>query len=248
MIKTVIIEDEEIAAVRLQKIAQEVNPDIVITKIIATVSEAILYLSNNKPDLIFLDINLTDGYSFDIFEQVEIKTPIIFTTAYSEYAIKAFEQNSIDYLLKPISKETLAKSINKYLYLRNEATPNYREVLSNRPEIYKKRFLVKINNQLKTILVDDIAYFYSEDRLTFTIKKDGTRIPLSYPLKKLETLLNPTNFFRINRQFIVHSDSIKDMYYTSKSRIKITLHPAFENDSVIVAIEKIGDFKKWLSL
>ncbi|MDY8134008.1 LytTR family DNA-binding domain-containing protein [Aquimarina sp. 2201CG5-10] len=248
MTRAIIIEDESIAAIRLQNLIQEVNNQIMIVKVLTSINESIQYLSSESPDLIFLDINLSDGYSFEIFKILEIKTPIIFTTAYSEYAIKAFEQNSIDYLLKPISKEALSRSIIKFFELNKSQLPEYKNLFLHNGIEYKKRFLVKMNNSLKTIEIDDIAYFFTEEKLTFITLWNGKKIPVDFSLKKLEQELDPSNYFRINRKYIIHLKSIGEMYYTSKSRIKILLKPESTENNIFLAIEKIGKFKKWLSL
>lgn len=248
MTKAIIIEDESIAAIRLQNLIQEVSDQIVIIKVLTSINESIGYLSNTKPDLIFLDINLSDGYSFEIFKILEIKTPIIFTTAYSDFAIKAFEQNSIDYLLKPVSKESLQRSIEKFFELNKTQLPEYKNLFLHNTKQYKKRFLAKINNSLKTVEIDEIAYFYTEEKLTFITLWNGKKIPVDFSLKRLEEELNPSDYFRINRKYIVHLKSINEMYYTSKSRIKVSLQPKVEERNIFVAIEKIGKFKKWLSL
>ena len=248
MTKAIIIEDENIAAIRLQNLIQEVNDQIVITKILSSVNESIQYLSTESPDLIFLDINLSDGYSFEIFKILDINTPIIFTTAYSEYAIKAFEQNSIDYLLKPVNKVALLRSIQKFFLLKKNELPVYKDLLLHNGKDYKKRFLVKINSALKTIDIDQVAYFYTDEKLTFIQLWNGKKMPIDFSLKKLEEELDPSNYFRINRKYIIHLKSIDKMYYTSKSRIKIDLKPTANEENIFVAIEKLGKFKKWLSL
>ncbi|WP_299439878.1 LytTR family DNA-binding domain-containing protein [uncultured Aquimarina sp.] len=248
MTRAIIIEDESIAAIRLQNLIQEVNNQIMIVKVLTSIHESIQYLSTESPDLIFLDINLSDGYSFEIFKILEINTPIIFTTAYSEYAIKAFEQNSIDYLLKPVGKDALSKSIDKFFGLNKNKLPEYKDLFLHNGKEYKKRFLVKMNNSLKTIEIDQIAYFYTEEKLTFVQLWNGKKTPIDFSLKKLEQELDPSNYFRINRKYIIHLKSIGDMYYTSKSRIKISLNPDTSESNIFVAIEKIGKFKKWLSL
>ncbi len=247
MIRTLIIEDEEIAAIRLQRMAQEALPEISVVKLIESVSEAVSFLQHAQVDLIFMDINLVDGHSFEIFEQVTVTSPIIFTTAYSEYAIKAFEQNSIDYLLKPIAVEALQKSLDKYQRLQKGTVPDYKKVFEAGSDAYKQRFLIKKNNRLKSISVSETAYFYAEERVSFLITANGERVVVNETLKTLENTLNPADFFRINRQFIVHRSAIADMYYTSKSRIRLMLNPSYDDKPVVVAIEKIGSFKKWLS-
>jgi len=249
MIQAILIEDEDIAAIKLQKMIQDVDSSIQIVKIISSVKESVAYLSKQQPDLIFLDINLSDNNSFEIFNQVpHIKSKIIFTTAYSEYAIKAFELNSIDYLLKPISKEALARSIQKLKNLENEKNPRYTELLRSLENNFKKRFLVKMNNALIRIEIEDIAYFYADEKVTFIKLTSGKNIPIEYSLKKLEDVLNPIDFYRVNRKYIVHVSSIKKMYYSSKSKIVLHLEPASEEDTISVPIEKVGQFKKWLSI
>ncbi|SDH52772.1 LytR/AlgR family response regulator transcription factor [Winogradskyella thalassocola] len=248
MIDAIIIEDEDIAAIKLQKMIQELDQEIHIKKILSSVKESVEYLSVNTPDLIFLDINLSDGNSFEIFNLInDIKSKIIFTTAYSEYAIKAFEQNSIDYLLKPIPKVSLRRSLEKLKKYSNQNAPDYTKIFYHPIDTYKKRFLVKMNNVLVTIEVDDIAYLYSEDKLTFIKKKNNKRIPIDYSLKKLEEILNPSQFYRVNRKYMVHRKAISKMYYSSKSKIILHLDPTTDEEQVPVAIEKTGKFKKWLS-
>jgi DNA-binding LytR/AlgR family response regulator len=247
-LKAIIIEDENIAAIKLQKMIEDIDSSITISKLLSSVKESVVYLSKNHPDLIFLDINLSDNNSFEIFNLVPtIKSKIIFTTAYSEYAIKAFELNSIDYLLKPVSKDALKQSLRKLKELDSEMITDYRQVFHNPPQTFKKRFLVKMNSTLISISVHDVAYFYSDEKLTFLKLKTGKSIPINFALKKLETVLNPSEFYRINRKYIIRISSIKNMYYSSKSRVVLDLEPKAEEKKIIVAIEKLGHFKKWLS-
>ncbi|WP_109437083.1 MULTISPECIES: LytR/AlgR family response regulator transcription factor [Aquimarina] len=248
MTKAIIIEDESIAAIRLQNLIHEVNDQITIIKVLSSVNESIHYLSSENPDLIFLDINLSDGYSFEIFKILEINIPIIFTTAYSEYAIKAFEQNSIDYLLKPINKEALQRSISKFSLLNKKELPKYKDLYLHNGQGFKKRFLVKMNSSLKTVDITEIAYFYTQEKLTFIALWSGKKMPIDFSLKKLELELDPSVYFRINKKYIINLKSIGEMYYTSKSRIKVSLNPSPNEDNIFVAIEKLGKFKKWLSL
>ena len=245
MIKVIIIEDEILIAERLKKMIESIEPEMKVIEVIDSVKEAISYLSDSIPDLIFLDINLSDDYCFKIFEEVNVTCPIIFVTAYSEYAIKAFEINSIDYLLKPISIPNLKKSIDKYKSLTT--FPNYTKMMIDMESRYRNRFLVKLNNQLKSISIDNIAYFFSEDKLTFACLNDGKKLPLDYSLKKIEEEINPNNFFRINKKYLISLNSIDEMYYVSKSKIKLQLKPTVEKEIIFVAIEKIGTFKVWLS-
>lgn len=245
MIKVIIIEDEILIAERLKKMIESIEPEMNVVEMIDSVKEAISCLSESIPDLIFLDINLSDDYCFKIFEEVNVTCPVIFVTAYSEYAIKAFEINSIDYLLKPISIPSLKKSIDKYKSLTT--FPNYTKMMIDMESRYRNRFLVKLNNQLKSISIDNIAYFFSEDKLTFACLNDGKKLPLDFSLKKIEEEINPNNFFRINKKYLISLNSIDEMYYVSKSKIKLQLKPTVEKEIIFVAIEKIGTFKVWLS-
>lgn len=249
MIQAIIIEDEEIAAIKLQNMVHELDSEILITRILPSVKESVNYLKENSPDLIFLDINLSDDNSFEIFNQIaNITSKIIFTTAYSEYAIKAFEQNSIDYLLKPIAKEKLQRSLDKLKQFEKqyEHHIDYAKLLGNVEDSYKKRFLVKNGNQLRTINIEEIAYFYSEDKVTFIKLKNSERLPIESSLKNIENMIDPKNFYRINRKYLVHTTSISKMYYSSKSKIILHLTPKPEDSQIAVAIEKVGKFKKWL--
>ncbi|MFN7675111.1 LytR/AlgR family response regulator transcription factor [Flavobacterium sp.] len=245
MIKVIIIEDEILIAERLKKMIESIEPEMKVIEVIDSVKEAISFLSDSIPDLIFLDINLSDDYCFKIFEEVNVTCPVIFVTAYSEYAIKAFEVNSIDYLLKPISISNLKKSIDKYKSLTT--FPNYSKMMMDMESRYRNRFLVKLNNQLKSISIDNIAYFFSEDKLTFACLFDGKKLPLEQSLKKIEEEVNPIDFYRVNKKFLISLNAIVEMYYVSKSKIKLTLKPSFDGENIFVAIEKVGDFKSWLS-
>jgi DNA-binding LytR/AlgR family response regulator len=245
MIKVIIIEDEILIAERLKKMIESIEPEMKVIEVIDSVKEAISFLSDSIPDLIFLDINLSDDYCFKIFEEVNVTCPVIFVSAYSEYAIKAFEVNSIDYLLKPISISNLKKSIDKYKSLTT--FPNYSKMMMDMESRYRNRFLVKLNNQLKSISIDNIAYFFSEDKLTFACLFDGKKLPLEQSLKKIEEEVNPIDFYRVNKKFLISLNAIVEMYYVSKSKIKLTLKPSFDGENIFVAIEKVGDFKSWLS-
>jgi DNA-binding LytR/AlgR family response regulator len=245
MIKVLIIEDEILIAKRLKKMIESIEPEMNVIEVIDSVKNAITYLSDNIPNLIFLDINLSDDYCFKIFDEVNVTCPVIFVTAYSEYAIKAFEINSIDYLLKPISIPNLKKSIDKYKSLTT--FPNYNKMMIDMESKYRNRFLVKLNNQLKSISIDSIAYFFSEDKLTFACLNDGKKLPLDFSLKKIEEEINPKEFFRVNKKFLISVNSIQEMYYVSKLKLKIILKPNFGSENIFVAVEKVGEFKSWLS-
>jgi DNA-binding LytR/AlgR family response regulator len=245
MIKVLIIEDEILIAKRLKKMIESIEPEMNVIEVIDSVKNAITYLSDNIPNLIFLDINLSDDYCFKIFDEVNVTCPVIFVTAYSEYAIKAFEINSIDYLLKPILIPNLKKSIDKYKSLTT--FPNYNKMMIDMESKYRNRFLVKLNNQLKSISIDSIAYFFSEDKLTFACLNDGKKLPLDFSLKKIEEEINPKEFFRVNKKFLISVNSIQEMYYVSKLKLKIILKPNFGSENIFVAVEKVGEFKSWLS-
>ncbi len=248
MIQAIIIEDEPLAAQRLQVLLEEVSNLIQLQATLDTVEAAVAYLQLHVPELIFLDINLFDRPSFEIFDLVEVRSPIIFTTAYSEFAIKAFEQNSIDYLLKPISKEALARSIQKFFTLKRQVNPSFQSLLAKSQLHFREKFLIKQGLNLCIIQVKDIAYFYSEDKLSFIITNGGKRFPLETSLNEIETSIDPKLFFRINRKFVIRVEAIQSMTYLSKSKLKLTLVPRLEKEElIIVAIEKVGSFRRWLA-
>jgi len=251
-IKALIIEDEEPAAERLKKLIAEADPEIEISEIIVSVRSAINYLSKNKPDLIFLDIHLADGESFEIFNQTTVNSPIIFTTAYDQFALKAFKLNSLDYLLKPVKPEELRSALEKFKNLyaeNNKPTVDYAklaEMLAKEKTDYKKRLLIRYGDLFKTIDIKDAAYFFSENKISYVCTKQNARYALDNTLDELEKLLEPKEFFRINRQFIVGIESIDKMIAVSKSRVKLSLKPPAEQET-IVSTERSPDFKKWLA-
>ena len=255
MIRVLIVEDEDLAARRLIEMLSRTSEEIDIIGRTSSVKETHEFLLEQTPDLMFLDINLSDGYSFSIFDKEGFDTPpIIFTTAYSEFAIKAFELNSISYLLKPVTQEHLSLALKKYKHLKELASTEdnlqkYQKLFKDILNPYRERFLIKLNHKLETVKVEDISYFFSEDKVTFIMLSTGKTLPIEQSLKTLERELDPTNFYRINRKYLLHISSISKMYYTSKSKIKVELTPANSNDSdlIFVAIEKVGQFKKWLA-
>ena len=251
MIHAIIIEDEPISAKRLERLIKKIDQKIDIIQKITSVEASIEWLSNHQPDLIFLDIHLSDGNAFAIFDKIKVESPIIFTTAYDEFALQAFRQNSIDYLLKPINEKELTKALekyNKFFHKAQHTTLDYQQLLTQfKPQpSYKKRFLIHVGQKLKTVEVENVAYFYSQDKTTFLVTLSGQSYPIDFSLTQLKKLLNPNIFFKINRQFLIHSQSIKEMHYISKSRIKIELNPKITKVLAIVAIEKVGQFKNWL--
>lgn len=252
MLNVLIIEDEEPAAKRLQKMLKEIEPDAVVLENIVSVSSAIKWFKNNAaPNLVFSDIQLSDGLSFDIFKAVEVTSPIIFTTAYDQYAIEAFKVNSIDFLLKPIKKEELENAVIKFRKITS-ASPapaiDINKILQSfNPSgvEYKKRFVVRYGEHIKTINIEEVVYFYTEDKVNFLCTKDGRRFVIDLNLDTLESTLDPKTFFRINRQYIIGIHSIGEMLAYTKSRVLIKLIPPAKHET-IVSTERSADFKLWL--
>ncbi|RMG31987.1 MAG: DNA-binding response regulator [Bacteroidetes bacterium] len=247
-----IIEDEQLAAKRLIRLLKELEPQANILEVIDTVEDSIQWLKSNEADLIFMDIQLADGNSFSIFEAIDVFTPIIFSTAYDQYAIRAFEVNSIDYLLKPVKKEVLEKSLNKYKRRlgENQFVDVGRLMQAFRQEEgqsnFQQRFLVSSGDKLRSIPVEEVAYFYGQKRYVFLITKDNRKHIVDYTLGKLESLLNPRDFFRINRQFIISYQAIQHMYNYSKSKIKVELLPSSDVEAIVSA-DRTRNFKTWLN-
>jgi DNA-binding LytR/AlgR family response regulator len=248
----IIIEDEKPAARLLQRKVEKLG--FQVNTLLHSVEESIEWFRKSPhPDLIFLDIQLSDGLSFEIFKNIEIKSAIIFTTAFDEYALRAFKFNSIDYLLKPIDEDDLEVAINKFKS-QNVISPNFsldfeaiKKMLINPLEInYKKRFTIKMGQQLKMVPVDDIECFYSENKGTYLHTIDNRNYLVDQTLEQLETEIDPKSFFRVSRKFIVAMKSIKEIQIYSNSRLKIML-PSYKEDEVIVSREKINDFKAWIN-
>ena len=248
---TIIIEDEKPAARLLQRKLEKLNIEVGV--MLHSVEESIEWFSKNEhPDLIFLDIQLSDGLSFEIFEKVAIKSAIIFTTAYDEYALRAFKLNSIDYLLKPIDEDDLEVAVFKFkARLPKQETvqldfEQIKRMLTNPFEKnYKKRFTVKIGQHLKVISVDEIECFFSENKGTYIHTFDNRNYLIESTLEVLEQELDPKDFFRVSRKFIIPLKAIKEIILYSNSRLKLIL-PSFKTDEVIVSREKVSDFKSWI--
>ncbi|MFZ0490095.1 MAG: LytTR family DNA-binding domain-containing protein [Salegentibacter sp.] len=247
----IIIEDEKPAARRLQRMLAKMNiePQVMLY----SVSESIEWFSQHPhPDLVFLDIQLSDGLSFEIFEAVDVKSAIIFTTAYDEYALKAFKLNSVDYLLKPIDEEELEAAIAKFRENSGSSTKgfsmeDFRSLLNiSEAPSYKKRFTVQVGQHLKIIETADICCFYSENKATYAHTELGRAYLLDLSLEALEKELNPEHFFRINRKSIVQLKFIKDIVAYTNSRLELKIK-AFEESSLIVSRERVKDFKSWLA-
>jgi two-component system, LytTR family, response regulator LytT len=248
---TIIIEDEKPAARLLQRKLEKLNIEVGV--MLHSVEEAMLWFSKNEhPDLIFLDIQLSDGLSFEIFEKIEIKSAVIFTTAYDEYALKAFKLNSIDYLLKPIDEDDLEISISKFksrLPKKESLQLDFEQIkkmLTNPFEKnFKTRFTVKIGQHLKVITIDEIECFFSENKGTYIHTFDNRNYLIENTLEVLEQELDSKNFFRVSRKFIIPLKSIKEIVLYSNSRLKVIL-PSYKEDEVIVSREKVSDFKNWI--
>lgn len=248
--RTIIIEDEQFAARRLESMIREYNPSVIIEARLESVAESVEWLRNNPhPDLIFLDIHLEDGLSFSIFDQVKVNVPIIFTTAYDEYAIKAFKLRSIDYLLKPIVQADLNKAIDKYREWSNEKQvfdiSQLRALMIGDTKTYRERYSVVVGQKLKSIEVKDIAYFFSNSGITFIVSTSGNQFSIDNSLDNLLEELDPKLFFRINRQYIVHMQSLANIHIFPKSRLKLELKPTTREDN-FVSIDRVTDFKKWI--
>lgn len=248
-----IIEDEYPAAERLKSLLQRIEVNIRILDVLESVHQSCDWLkTNDPPDLILSDIQLSDGISFDIFEQTRIESPIIFVTAYDEFAIKAFKLNSIDYLVKPIRQDDLEHALKKYEQLHRKAAFQSQQghllelinSLNSTQKEYKERFLVQGKDEWIPVFASEIAYFTSSHDITHLVRKDGKRYAVEYNLAALEGLLDPRNFFRINRQFITHVTSVHRVYPYFNGRLLIALRPT-TREEVIVSKSKASTFKQW---
>lgn len=249
--KVLIVEDESMAAKRLSSLLNKLEPEIEILDQLDSVKTAVKWLSEHQADLLFFDIQLADGLSFEIFNQIKISTPIIFTTAFDEYAIQAFKVNSIDYLLKPIDPEELQNALDKFHQNFRKAVPQQpnlallEQAMQMMTKQYKERFVVKIGEHIHTIPVSEAAYFFSQDKATFLVTAEKKRYIIDYTLEEVEGLINPQEFFRINRKYLISLQAVKDIVSYSNSRLRIILSQSDDMDA-IVSRERVQDFKKWL--
>ena len=247
-----VIEDEPNAAERLINLLKEIEPTWEIATILDSVKRSVEWLQLNLSfDLIFMDIQLADGLSFQIFEKAELRVPVIFTTAYNEYALKAFKVNSIDYLLKPLDKDELMTALNKYKQLahRHVARDKFMESISYAMQMltkrYKERFVIKVGEHLRSVEVSEILFFFSQEKTTFAQATDGRKYILDFTLDQLEGLLDPQRFFRVNRKYIVTINSINDIINHTNSRLRLVIKTSDDND-IVVARERVQEFKLWL--
>jgi two-component system response regulator LytT len=252
-----IIEDEGLAAEKLSKTIKEIDPSINIVGITDSIDASVNWLQHNPaPDLILMDIELADGQSFEIFNRVDVKSPVVFTTSYDEYAIKAFKVNSVDYLLKPIKKEDLIASFQKLHKLKNlyagnaMPVPDFRNLIKelqeqNKPREYRERFLVKHGQRLISVETDDIAFFYTDEKINFFKTKSNMKYIVEYTIDELENFVHPKRFFRINRQFLIAANCIENIHNYFNGRLLLHLKPSIDKE-VIISRERVNDFKEWM--
>ena len=248
--KLLIIEDEPASAQRLKKLTQEIDPGIDVLDITDSISSAVEWFkTHDMPDLVLSDIHLADGLSFEIFKQVNVTCPVIFTTAYDQYAIQAFKLNSIDYLLKPIKKNELEEALRKFQKMKAVAPQidlaQLAALLGKQEKDFLKRLVVRIGQHIKVMEIKDVAYFYIDEKIVFGVSFNKDRYPVDFSLDQLEKQLDPERFFRINRGFIISLESIDTMITYSKARIKIKLKPPCELES-ITSTERSAEFREWL--
>jgi DNA-binding LytR/AlgR family response regulator len=250
--KVLIIEDEPLARAELKRLIKATGRQMVVLEELDTVEDSVTWLKENpRPDLIFLDIQLADGISFDIFRQVEINTPVIFTTAYDEYAIKAFQLNSIDYLLKPIQQPLLEKALEKLELLQKVkdrasiSQEQLKSLLASVKPSFKSRLLVRVGDNLKSVEIGEVAYFLAEEDVVFVLLKDGGRYIIDHSLNEMESLLDPKGFFRITRNCIASIGAIKKVSKYFNSRLLVELTPPAP-DKMLVSRVRVPDFMKWM--
>lgn len=256
--KVLIVEDEELAVKKLQKTLAAVDASAEVAGVTDSIRSSVEWLQNNPaPDLILMDIELADGQSFEIFDRTEVKSTVIFTTSYDEFALKAFKVNSVDYLLKPVQKEDLQAALDKFRKVKNMYGSSTDSPAINmyslvkelqqklQPKEYRKRFLVKLAQKLVSIEVDDIAYFYSDGRLNFFKTNDNKKFVVDYTMDDLEDMLDPEKYFRISRSFYVSVNCIDKIDDYFGNRLILALKPAVDKEA-LVSREKVTDFKKWL--
>jgi len=246
-----IIEDEPLAAERLQNLLMQYDQHFVITAILDSVTASVNYLNNFvAPDLIFMDIMLADGQSFDIFEKIDVNVPVIFTTAYDEFALKAFKVNSVDYLLKPVDPTLLSKALKKFMTIGRDfdkIKEFVKSLIVNDAVPYKSRFLVKSGKTYTPVILSEIAYFSYEKKLTFLYTKTAKRFMLDQSLDELESMLDPKLFFRLNRQYLSSFSAIKSVHPYFNSKLRVHLLPDAINE-ITVSRERAGNLMAWLDL
>lgn len=244
-----IIEDEKPAAEKLEKALQQYDKTIVVKAVLDSVEQSHRWLQASPlPDLIFMDIELSDGPSFQLFRQIDVRCPIIFTTAYDEYWQEAFEHNGIDYLLKPIKEEKLAAALQKYEKLKTHFAANHQKLAAlpaAQSGTYKKRFLVKRGTDYVSVKAENISYFYAAHKLVCLVSNEGQKFLLDQSLAEIESQTDPSLFFRVNRKYLVNLNAIKRIRSLAKSKLVLEVEPAIEEE-IIVSQESAATFKQWL--
>jgi DNA-binding LytR/AlgR family response regulator len=247
--QVLIIEDERPASQKLIRLLGDINLNIQIVDVLKSVEQTINWLlKNTMPDLIFMDIQLEDGICFEIFEKNDLKTPVIFTTAYDEYTLKAFKVNSIDYLLKPIVFEELKNAVEKFSTLHGQKTgyQKFETIIQQIQPKTKERFLIKIGEHYRSVPTSGIHCFYIRERCNFILTDTGKNYPVDYSLDKIEKMLDSRFFFRINRNLIINFSAIQDIIAYSSNRLKIIIANRTENDEILVSRERVSEFKEWM--
>jgi len=245
-----VIENEHPAADKIVRLLKKIDKSIAVLDVIETVEEAINRLQENpQPDLILMDIQLDDGLCFEIFDTVIVDIPVIFTTAYDEYTLRAFKVNSIDYLLKPVDEESLRSALAKFKKLNADKDPfrrDFRQLIQEFRNQYKSRFLIRIGEKFRSVPAGEISHFHITERSVFLCDFHSQDYGIDYSLDQLQEMLDPRKFFRINRECIVNINSISLMYSYSSSRLQLTLKGQEQNDLFVVSRDKVTDFKKWI--
>lgn len=245
--KVVIVEDERLAAERLVTLLRQYDPSIEVLACLESIEETVRYLKEEAPpDLLFLDIHLSDGDSFEIFKQVNYQRPVIFTTAYDQYALEAFSIFSIGYILKPVTREALASALNKLRSLPGGFSPEFRQLTTRPAETrYKKRFLGKVGQRLFFIPADQVAFFQADNKIVYLADKEGNRYVVEYTMDQLCTMLDPEQFFRLNRSFIVSIHAIRQVKPWYNSRLKLSLSGQQPGEEIVVSRDRVAKFRLW---
>ena len=249
-----IIEDEKLAQVELKRLLDQCDFDINVLGCLDSIEESVHWLTEHEePDIIFMDIQLSDGSSFEIFDLIDVKTSVIFTTAYDEYAIQAFKVNSVDYLLKPIDPGDLQASLQKYKDIKQHYTKTQlsftraqiEQLLNLREPRYKNRFISRIGDRIQHIMVEDVAYFYAEGKIVFLVTRNNKEFVIDYSLEHLQSLLHPNQFYRLNRKYLVNIDAIEHASRHFDGRFKVILTPPAKN-KILISRRRVADYKRWL--
>ncbi|GAB3230495.1 response regulator transcription factor [Algoriphagus aestuariicola] len=247
--KILIIEDEKPAAARLERLLAGLFPEAEFGENIDTVTMAVRWFGENTaPDLIFCDIQLADGISFEIFDKVKVAAPVIFTTAFDQYAIRAFQVNAIDYLLKPIDPVELSRAVDKFKSRQVKPVLDLellKGLLQPEKKVFKTRFLVRYGEKIQSVAVEDVAFFFSEERVSFLQTVAGKKYVLDATLEQVESQVDPTHFFRLNRKYLAKVDAVEEVLTYSNSRLKVKLSNCADQD-ILISREKVGDLKEWL--